>query len=130
MKRQLMLRVHCIHLLKPVIFQKKQSVTRGGYSVERVGFIGVGMMGGAIAARMIENGVPVLAYDNNPGTLKAVASSGVTPAASVKDVADNVEIIFACLPDAGICRSVALDPGGIADGDRVTIYIETSTMGG
>ncbi len=98
--------------------------------MERVGFIGVGMMGGAIAARMIENGVPVLAYDNNPGTLKAVASSGVTPAASVKEVADNVEIIFACLPDAGICRSVALDPGGIADGDRATIYIETSTMGG
>jgi 3-hydroxyisobutyrate dehydrogenase-like beta-hydroxyacid dehydrogenase len=98
--------------------------------MERVGFIGVGMMGGGIAGRMIENGVPVLAFDNNPATLDGMVERGATPAASVKEVVDSAEIVFACLPDANICRAVALEPGGVADGEKVEVYIETSSLGG
>ncbi|MFA5630595.1 MAG: NAD(P)-dependent oxidoreductase [Porticoccaceae bacterium] len=98
--------------------------------MEQVGFIGVGMMGGAIATRMIENGVPVLAYDNNPDTLQKMCDKGATAAASVRDIADRCEIVFACLPNAEICRAVALGDGGVAGGGKVRIYIETSTVGG
>jgi len=98
--------------------------------MEQVGFIGVGMMGGAIAARMIENGVPVLAFDNNPATLEQMCALGATAAASVRDVVDRAEIVFACLPNAEICRAVALSPEGVAGGSKVKVYIETSTLGG
>jgi 3-hydroxyisobutyrate dehydrogenase-like beta-hydroxyacid dehydrogenase len=98
--------------------------------MEKVGFIGVGIMGGAIAARMLQNGVPVLAYDSNPEALAKFQALGGELASSVRDVVDQTEIVFACLPTANICRHVALGPDGVAGGSQVKIYIETSTLGG
>ena len=98
--------------------------------MERVGFIGVGIMGGAIAARMIERDVAVLAFDTNPDTLKSMERRGAASAASVQEVVDNSEIVFACLPDAKICRRVALGPGGVIHGSKVRVYVETSSIGG
>lgn len=98
--------------------------------METVGFIGVGMMGGAIAAHMIDNGVPVLAYDNNPDTLREMERRGATSAASARDVADKTEVVFACLPDAAVCRAVAFGDDGICHGSKIRIYIELSSMGG
>lgn len=97
--------------------------------MEQVGYIGVGMMGGAIAARMVEKGVPVLAFDNNPATLSNMVALGATAAASVKDVVDRCEIVFACLPNAEICRAVALGPDGVSSGSKVKVYVEMSTLG-
>jgi len=98
--------------------------------MERVGFICVGILGSAIAARMIQNGVPVLAYDRDPEALGRLHIRGADIATSVRDVVDQTEIVFACLPTADICRQVALGPGGVAGGAKVKIYIETSTLGG
>ena len=98
--------------------------------MDSVGFIGVGAMGGAIAARMIQHGVPVLAYDNNPQVLAAAVSRGAAGATSNRDIVDRCEIVFACLPNADICRAVALGKGGVIEGSKVKIYVDTSTIGG
>ena len=98
--------------------------------MKTVGFIGVGMMGGAIATRMMENDIPVLAFDINPDTLEAMRRAGATPAASVAEVVNETEIVFACLPDADICRQVALGENGVCTGSKVEVYIELSSMGG
>lgn len=98
--------------------------------MEQVGFIGVGAMGGAIAARMVQHGIPVLAYDRSAATLAAMQARGVQVAQSVREVIDTVEIVFACLPTAEVCRDVALAADGVRSGRRVRIYVETSTMGG
>ena len=98
--------------------------------MQQVGFIGVGAMGGAIATCLLKKGVPVLAYDRNPTVLAALQQKGATPAASVRDVVDQAEIVFACLPTVDICKAVAFGPGGVAEGTNVEIYIETSTLGG
>ena len=98
--------------------------------MDTVGFIGVGAMGGAIAARMIQHGVPVLAYDVNPLVLARMQARGASVAKSVRDVVDQTEVVFACLPNAEICKAVALGEGGVAGGAKVKIYLDTSTMGG
>jgi len=98
--------------------------------MERVGFIGVGIMGGAIAKRMMENAVPVLAYDKDQAALARLQALGADIASSIRDVVDQTEIVFACLPTADICRQVALGPDGVAGGTKIKIYIETSTLGG
>lgn len=97
--------------------------------MDRVGFIGVGAMGGALAARMVERGIPVLAYDRNPDVLARVAERGVAVAASNQDILDQCEIVFACLPSVEVCKAVALGAGGVVEGRKVKIYIETSTFG-
>ena len=98
--------------------------------MEQVGFLGVGAMGGAIVARLIQNGVPVLAYDPNAAVLAKAHARGAATAESVQDVVDRVEVVFACLPNAQICRQVALGPAGVAEGSKVRIYADTSTVGG
>jgi 3-hydroxyisobutyrate dehydrogenase-like beta-hydroxyacid dehydrogenase len=98
--------------------------------VERVGFIGVGLMGGGIAARMMEKGIPVIAYDKSPDVLARMRDKGADVAASVRDVVDEAEIVFACLPDAKVSTAVALGPDGVASGKKVRIYVENSTLGG
>jgi 3-hydroxyisobutyrate dehydrogenase-like beta-hydroxyacid dehydrogenase len=98
--------------------------------MEQVGFLGVGAMGGAIVARLIQNGVPVLAYDPNAEVLERARSRGAATAESVLDVVNRVEVVFACLPNAQICRQVALGPAGVVEGSKVGIYADTSTIGG
>ncbi|MCS6946799.1 MAG: NAD(P)-binding domain-containing protein [Steroidobacteraceae bacterium] len=94
-----------------------------------IGFVGVGLMGGAIARRLVAKGFAVLAYDTNPQTLERITAHGVTAARSTREVADRCEIVLACLPTAEICKAVALGDGGVAGGKRVQVYVETSTIG-
>ena len=48
---------------------------------KNTGFIGVGAMGGPLAARMVERGIPILAYDPNPQNLATAVSKGCTAGA-------------------------------------------------
>jgi len=98
--------------------------------MDKIGFIGVGAMGGAIAKRLIDKGFAVIAYDRNAEALMAMEAAGAEIAADVRTIADAAEIVFACLPNAEICRAVALGPDGVAGGGRVRIYVELSTIGG
>jgi 3-hydroxyisobutyrate dehydrogenase-like beta-hydroxyacid dehydrogenase len=107
----------------------RRAVT-GERHMERVGFIGVGAMGAAIAARMIAHGVPVLACDNDANALARIRAKGASTAGSVREVVDAAQLVFACLPTAAVCRAVALGPDGVAAGRQVRIYVETSTLGG
>ena len=52
----------------------------------KIGFIGVGAMGGPIAARMVEHGISILAYDPNPENLATAISKGCTAASSNRTV--------------------------------------------
>jgi len=98
--------------------------------MDRVGFIGIGIMGSAIAKRMLQHGVPVLAYDKNPEALAKFVAAGGELATSIREVVDQTEIVFACLTTADICREVAFGAEGVSGGKRIKIYIETSTLGG
>lgn len=98
--------------------------------MEKVGFIGVGMMGGAIAMQMLKKDIPVLAYDRNPEALEKLKVAGADIATSIRDVVDQAEIVFACLPTVAVCKAVAFGPDGVSGGSRIKIYIETSTLGG
>ncbi|UPT89199.1 NAD(P)-binding domain-containing protein [Bradyrhizobium barranii subsp. apii] len=97
--------------------------------MDQAGFIGVGAMGRAIAERLVRRGVKVLAHDVNPDALGNFVTCGGLAAVSNKQVADECEIVFACLPYAEVCKQVALGPGGVADGRRAKVYVETSTVG-
>jgi 3-hydroxyisobutyrate dehydrogenase-like beta-hydroxyacid dehydrogenase len=98
--------------------------------MQAIGFIGVGIMGGAIAARMMERGFSVLAYDTRSEALDRLCAQGAARAVSVLDVADRAEIVFACLPRPDISRSVAIGKDGILGGSAVKVYVDLSTLGG
>jgi 3-hydroxyisobutyrate dehydrogenase len=63
-----------------------------------IGFIGLGNMGGPMAANLVKAGHRVRGYDLQPAMLEAATGTGVTPAASAADAVGEAEIVITMLP--------------------------------
>ena len=94
-----------------------------------LGFIGLGKMGGAMAARLLAGGCALHVYDTNPAAVERLVQLGARSASSPKAVADAARIVFASLPAPEISVDVALGSQGVIHGRRRAIYVETSTLG-
>lgn len=82
---------------------------------DAVGFIGLGTMGGPMAANLAKAGVPLVVHDASAAAAAAAATQpGVTVAASPSEVAARVTVLFTCLPNDDIVRAVYLGADGIA----------------
>jgi len=98
-------------------------------SEEAVGFIGVGRMGGRMARRLIDAGIPLTIFDTSETIMQSFAALGAKTAASAAAVASVCEIVITCLPTPQIVHKAALGPGGVVEGTRVKIMIDMSTTG-
>jgi 3-hydroxyisobutyrate dehydrogenase len=74
------------------------------------GMIGLGNMGGRIARRIRDAGLPVQGYDNSASQ---IAGSGIEPAASIAELAGAVDVIFLSLPDSTVVEAVIFGDGGL-----------------
>ncbi len=95
----------------------------------KLGFIGCGHMGGAMALRLAQSGYPLVVCDPDAATLAPLIAQGAIAVATPREVADQAEIVFACLPSQKISREVAFGADGVAYGKAIRIYIESSTIG-
>ena len=97
---------------------------------DTAGFIGLGTMGGPMAANLAKAGVPLVVYDASPAAAAATGKlAGVTVAASPGEVASRVGVLFTCLPNDAIVRAVYLDAGGIgASGRAGLVTCDCSTV--
>jgi 2-hydroxy-3-oxopropionate reductase len=98
-------------------------------SDKQLGFIGVGVMGRPMARRLLEQGHALVIFDKDPAALAELAGLGARVADSVREVADNAEVIFTSLPSPAIFKAVALGQGGIVEGAAVRILVDLSTVG-
>jgi 3-hydroxyisobutyrate dehydrogenase-like beta-hydroxyacid dehydrogenase len=95
----------------------------------KVGFIGVGNMGGPIAERFLSDNIPLFVRDRNQANAQALASKGATVLSTPREVADNADIVFSCLNSVESCLEVALGEDGVAYGKAVKVYVELATVG-
>lgn len=96
---------------------------------ERLGFIGIGRMGGPMVSRLIDAGYEVAIFDTQKAATDPLVAKGAVLAASPKDVASQAEIVMVSLPTPDIVKAVALGPDGVSSGDKVRIMIDLSTSG-
>jgi 3-hydroxyisobutyrate dehydrogenase-like beta-hydroxyacid dehydrogenase len=96
---------------------------------EPVGFIGLGRMGGAMAARLLEAGHPVTVYDREAAALARLVSAGAAPADSPVAVASAARIVLASLPTPAVVLEVVRGPAGVRDGTAVRSFVDLSTSG-
>ena len=94
-----------------------------------LGFVGLGVMGEAMCRNLArKSGARVVAYDVRPAPLAALASDGVTVAASAHEVAAAAQTVFLCLPGEPQVREVCLGAGGLVAGLRPgQILVDMST---
>jgi 3-hydroxyisobutyrate dehydrogenase len=82
-------------------------------AMPRVGFIGLGNMGGRMARNLARGGVPLALLDARPARAKTLADElGARPADDLLDLAAASEIVITMLPDGGAVREVALGGKG------------------
>lgn len=80
----------------------------------RIGFIGVGNMGGPMARNLMKAGHQVTAFDIIPAALDAVVQSGAARAASAAEAAKGADFVITMLPAGKHVRDAWLGAGGIA----------------
>jgi len=76
--------------------------------MEKIGFIGVGIMGRPMAKNLIDAGYELVIHDINRDAVKGVADYGAETATSPKEIAQQSEIIITMLPNSPDVEEVAL----------------------
>ena len=64
----------------------------------KVGFIGLGKMGAGICSNIVKNGIDVVVYDINPASVRKFVDMGASSAATVKELAAQVDVCITCVP--------------------------------
>ncbi|AVA21341.1 NAD(P)-dependent oxidoreductase [Rhizobium sp. NXC24] len=75
-------------------------------SLPRIGFIGLGNMGGPMCLRLLAAGYPVTAFDLNAEALGRATAAGAVAATSVQNCAENADILLTSLPRPDHVESV------------------------
>jgi len=95
----------------------------------RIGFIGLGVMGGRMAATLARAGHPLAVHDIEPTKIGVLTAAGATACTSPKQVAERSEIVFSSLPLPATVRSVYLGLDGVLEGVRPgMVLVDTSTV--
>lgn len=92
----------------------------------RIGFIGLGNMGGRMSSCILRAGEKVLGFDAKADNITAV---GATPAASGAAVMDGADVILLSLPDSKVVEAVVFGADGIlahARSGQVIVDLSTS----
>jgi 2-hydroxy-3-oxopropionate reductase len=94
-----------------------------------VGFIGLGIMGGPMAANLVRAGFDVIGYNRSSARTDRLVEVGGRAAATVPDAVRDSEFIISCLPDSPDVERVALGADGvIANARPRALYIDMSTI--
>lgn len=97
--------------------------------MQKVGFIGLGLMGGPMAANVARAGFPLTVYNRSPEKAKPLTELGAVLAASPKDVAEQSDVVVTMLSDAHAVRAI-LDGGSglLAGAAEGLTLIDMSTV--
>ena len=95
----------------------------------RIGIAGLGGMGAAIAARLMEVGHKVTVWNRTPGKTKPLTEAGAKVVATPAELASAVEAMITMLTDADAIDKVYNGPKGLLSGDvKGKLFIEMSTV--
>lgn len=95
----------------------------------RIGFVGLGNMGGPMARNLAKAGHQVAVFDIVPGLVAACAAAGATQAASAADAARGAEVVITMLPAGQHVRDAWLGAGGMAAASPETaVLVDCSTI--
>src|SRR5215210_6017206 len=81
---------------------------------ERIGFIGLGLMGTGFTKRLIATGHDVIGYDPDSAQMAEAVTRGVQSAASAAEVAKAADIILICVINTAAVEDATLASRGIA----------------
>ncbi len=96
---------------------------------EHIGFIGLGLMGSAMAERLLKAGYSISVFNRTKEKATPLLAQGALWCDSPAAAAAGVDVIFSMLSTPAVLKSIALDPEGILSGlPKNGIHIDCSTV--
>jgi len=96
---------------------------------ERIGFIGLGVMGAPMARNLLRAGYEVVVLNRTPEKAAALVEEGAAAASDPRDVAERSDVVITMLPDSPDVRCVIAGEHGVLEGARPgQLVIDMSTI--
>ena len=96
---------------------------------DKVGFIGLGIMGKPMAKNLMEAGYDLVVHNRSPEKAEKLAEEGATAAGSPKEVAEGCDVVITMLPDSPQVEEVLTGEGGVFEGVREgALIVDMSTI--
>jgi 2-hydroxy-3-oxopropionate reductase len=94
-----------------------------------MGFIGLGIMGGPMAANLVKAGHAVVGYNRRPEPIERLVAAGGWGASGVAEAVAGADVVITMLPDSPDVQTVALGEDGVfANAKPGLLYIDGSTI--
>jgi 3-hydroxyisobutyrate dehydrogenase len=96
---------------------------------EKIGFIGLGIMGRGMAANLLKGGFEVCVWNRTASRMTPLVEAGATAGANPADVASKSDIIITCVSDTPDVKAVILGDNGVIHGAKAgSLVIDMSTI--
>jgi 2-hydroxy-3-oxopropionate reductase len=101
----------------------------GDSTVSTIAFIGLGIMGGPMAQRLVDAGHAVIGFNRSSGPVDRLVAAGGKGAGSVAEAVRDADVIITMVPDSPDVEEVALGEDGIyAHAPQGSIHIDMSSI--
>jgi 2-hydroxy-3-oxopropionate reductase len=95
----------------------------------KIGFIGLGIMGGPMAANLVKAGFEVTGYNRSPAKTEQLVTAGGRAAKDIAEAVREADVVATMVPDSPDVREVLTGPGGIFENAAAgTLIIDFSTI--
>lgn len=96
---------------------------------QRIGFIGLGIMGRGMAANLLEAGLPVRVWNRTASRMGPLVEAGAAAGENPADVASKSDIVITCVSDTPDVEAVILGDRGVSSGARPgSLVVDMSTV--
>ena len=96
---------------------------------ERVGFIGLGIMGSGMTHNLLRASVDLTVYNRSPERMQPLANAGAATAASPAVLAAAVDVVFLCVSDTPDVEQVLFGEEGVLQGAKSgSLVVDMSTI--
>lgn len=96
---------------------------------QKIGVIGLGIMGSAISANLLEAGFTVIGYDIRSESVQTLEDQGGSGATSVRELANASDVVITSLPSVAALQEVVSGPDGLLTAAKTgLIVVEVSTF--
>jgi len=104
-------------------------INQKGFTMKKIGFIGLGIMGTPMAKNLLKAGYSLTVYDIVSDRIDELVAAGAETGSSSKEVAAKSELVITMLPNSPEVKEAVLGADGVLDGAKPgTILVDMSSI--
>jgi len=102
---------------------------KDGYEMKKIGIIGTGMLGNAVALHLLDVGFQIIAFNRTKAKTDLLKEKGAKIVASAKEVAERSDVVIIIVKDADAVKKISFGENGILEGmHKEMIVADMSTI--